>query len=81
VISITENVFGAEYDADSYGGAIQIRIYCAGDHAARIAGGRPVRLLDSDASDAGDGNGRRGNAHHEHAARQYPAGTDEWLLL
>ena len=60
--------------------AIQIRIYRAGHHALRIAGSRPVRLLDSDAGNAGDDNRRRGNGR-EHVASQSATGTRERLVL
>ena len=62
-----------------YGVAIQIRMYCAGDHTVRLAGGHPVGVPGSDATNAGNGNGRRGN-DREHA-RRYSAGTNDRFLL
>jgi len=62
-----------------YGVAIQIRLYCAVDHTVGLAGGHPVGVLASDASNAGNGNGRRGN-DREHA-HQYSAGTNDRFLL
>ena len=78
--SITVNFFLTEENPDSYDGAIHIRIDCIGDHAVRIGGDRPFRLLDTDAGNAGDDNGRRWN-DQGHVASQSAAGSRERLLL